>query len=45
MNSNKLWMTASIPSGFGMPMSGHAFGPSPVRTTSVVRERQAAAQG
>ena len=26
MNSNKLWMTAQIPSGFGMPISGHAFG-------------------
>ena len=26
MNSNKLWMTAQIPSAFGMPISGHASG-------------------
>ena len=25
MNSNKLWMTAQIPSGLGMPVSSHAF--------------------
>jgi hypothetical protein len=25
MNNTKLWMTAQIPSGFGMPVSGHAF--------------------
>ena len=25
MNTNKLWMTAQIPSGFGMPVCGHAF--------------------
>jgi hypothetical protein len=25
VNSNKLWMTAQIPSGIGMPVSGHAF--------------------
>ncbi|WP_155993269.1 hypothetical protein [Nocardioides sp. URHA0020] len=46
MNSNKLWMTATNPSDFGMPMSGHAFGvvtPATAArrtsTTSVVRER------
>ena len=40
MNSNKLWMTAQIPSGFGMPMSDHAFG-----TTTVVIERPAGIAG
>jgi hypothetical protein len=25
VNNTKLWMTAQIPSGFGMPVSGHAF--------------------
>jgi hypothetical protein len=25
MNNTKLWMTAQIPSGSGMPISGHAF--------------------
>jgi hypothetical protein len=25
VNSNKLWMTAQIPSGFAMPGSGYAF--------------------
>ena len=25
MNTNKLWMTAQIPSGFGMPVCGHTF--------------------
>jgi len=46
VNSNKLWMTAQIPSGFGMPMSGHAFGAAVLATdvrgtdtTTVVRER------
>ena len=43
MNSNKLWMTAQIPSGFGMPMSGHAFGAGMTdgTTTAVSRERVA----
>jgi hypothetical protein len=40
MNSNKLWMTAQIPSGFGMPMSCHASG-----ATTVVRERVTAIAG
>lgn len=40
MNSNKLWMTAQIPSGFAMPMGSHAF-----CTTSVVRERVAVIAG
>jgi hypothetical protein len=40
VNSNKLWMTAQIPSGFGMPMSGHAFGAGMTAgTTTVSRER------
>lgn len=40
MNSNKLWMTAQIPSGFGMPMSGHAFGAGMTDgTTTVSRKR------
>jgi hypothetical protein len=40
VNSNKLWMTATIPSGFGMPMSCHASG-----ATTVVRERVTAIAG
>jgi hypothetical protein len=38
VNSNKLWMTAQIPSGFAMPTCGHAFGAG---TTTVTRERVA----
>lgn len=51
MNSTKLWMTATAPSCFGMPISGHAFGASVpatdsrIATTSVVRDRVAATQG
>jgi hypothetical protein len=48
MNNTKLWMTAHNPSGFGMPMSGRAFGAvTPVTdargiaATCVVRERLA----
>lgn len=40
MNSNKLWMTAQIPSGFVMPMGSHAF-----CATTVVRERVAVIAG
>ena len=47
MKLNTIPMTANIPSGFGMPMCGHAsdvtladFG-----ATTVVRERQAALKG
>ena len=46
MNSNKLWMTAQIPSGFGMPACGHATASvtssAAFGATTVVRERQAA---
>jgi len=49
MNSTKLSTTARIPSYFGMPMSGHAFGASAAVAGSclsaalVVRERAVAA--
>ena len=47
MNTNTIEMAAKIPSGFGMPVCGHA---SQTRfvgfaTTSVVRDRQAAIKG
>jgi hypothetical protein len=51
VNSTKLWMTAQTPSCFGMPISGHDFGASipatesRLATTTVVRDRAAAAQG
>ena len=47
MNSNTIPMTANIPSGFGMPICGHAFARTTAGfgTTSVVRERQAAVKG
>ena len=38
MKLNTIQMAAQIPSGFGMPMSGHAFGAG---TTTAVRERVA----
>ncbi len=47
MNTNTIAMAAKIPSGFGMPVCGHAVGASFVGlvTTSVVRDRQAAIKG
>jgi hypothetical protein len=50
MKLNTIPMTANIPSGFGMPICGHLpkFGATSLTvfgTTSVVRERQAAATG
>jgi len=44
MNTNTIAMAAKIPSGFGMPVCGHAFPTSFVGlgTTSVVLDRQAA---
>ena len=51
MNTNTIAMAAKIPSGFGMPICGHLPRVSACRracglgTTSVVRDRQAAAKG
>jgi len=47
MNTNTIEMAAKIPSGFGMPVCGHAFQTSFVAlgTTSVVCDRQAAIKG
>jgi hypothetical protein len=48
MNTNTIHMAALIPSGFGMPICGHLpTGQTTVdlATTSVVRERRAAAKG
>ena len=47
MNTNTIAMAATIPSGFGMPVCGHAFPTSfaGLGTTSVVRDRQAAIKG
>lgn len=51
MNSIKTWLTAQIPSGFGMPMTGAAFGAGMAVTTGaavcsaptyVVRDRHVA---
>jgi hypothetical protein len=45
MNTNTIHTAVLIPSGFGMPVCGHAFPTSTAGfgTTTVVRERQAAA--
>ena len=51
MNTNTIAMAAKIPSGFGMPICGHAFPASSeptfggLGTTSVVRDRKAAIKG
>jgi hypothetical protein len=44
---NSIQMSANIPSYFGAPICGHAFGTTPAGfvTTSVVRDRQAAVKG
>jgi hypothetical protein len=51
MKTNTIHMAANIPSGFGMPICGHAFRTSALPTfggsvtTSVVREQATAAKG
>ena len=47
MKLNSIQMAANIPSYFGAPICGHAFGTTPAGfgTTSVVRDRQAAVKG
>jgi len=47
MKTNTIHMAVQIPSGFGMPICGHAFPTSSAGfgTTSVVREQATAAKG